>query len=155
PAWLADDNVRQGIKFMLEVDRCSEEEVRLQRERASLQAWMNLEWKTINTFIEKCADEDLLYMAALERDRLLKLCASWQTELRVMGADDDSNWGPSLGEIYQARRLQTQFLAGKTVMPVNMGDEDDSDIDEEDAEELERISALLDVLELAGQANVI
>ncbi|KAJ7581690.1 hypothetical protein C8J56DRAFT_1006012 [Mycena floridula] len=145
PAWLADDNVRQGIRLMLEVDRCCEEEVRLQREKTSLQAWMNLEWKTINTFIKK----------SLERDRLLKLCASWQTELRVMGVDDDSNWGPSLGEIYQARRLQTQVLAGETVMPVDREDEDDSDIDEEDAEELERISALLDVLELAGQANVI
>ncbi|KAJ7589213.1 hypothetical protein C8J56DRAFT_1004235 [Mycena floridula] len=145
PAWLADDNVRQGIRLMLEVNRCCEEEVRLQRERTSLQAWMNLEWKTINTFIKK----------SLERDRLLKLCASWQTELRVMGVDDDSNWGPSLGEIYQARRSQTQVLAGETVMPVDREDEDDSDIDEEDAEELERISALLDVLELAGQANVI
>ncbi|KAJ7580921.1 hypothetical protein C8J56DRAFT_1057894 [Mycena floridula] len=155
PAWLADDNGHQGIRLMLEVDRCCEEEVRLQRERTSLQAWMNLEWKTINTFIKKCADEDLLYMAALERDRLLKLCASWQAELRVMGVDDDSNWGPSLGEIYQARRSQTQVLAGETVMPVDREDEDDSDIDEEDAEELERISALLDVLELAGQANII
>ncbi|KAI6147069.1 hypothetical protein BKA82DRAFT_4330009 [Pisolithus tinctorius] len=35
PSWLADEAVRKGIRLMLEVDRCNEEERRLSRERSA------------------------------------------------------------------------------------------------------------------------
>jgi hypothetical protein len=36
PRWMCDENVRKGIKCLLELDRCIEEEHRLQRERCIL-----------------------------------------------------------------------------------------------------------------------
>jgi hypothetical protein len=36
PLWLCDDKVRAGIKAVLELDRCDEEDVRLRRETLAL-----------------------------------------------------------------------------------------------------------------------
>jgi hypothetical protein len=47
PRWLTDDAVRQGVKVVLELDRCVEEEARLRHEIRSLQEWANEEWRCI------------------------------------------------------------------------------------------------------------
>jgi hypothetical protein len=47
PPWLSDDDVRNGIRLQLEVDRCFEEEARLMRERSIIQEWMLAEWEGI------------------------------------------------------------------------------------------------------------
>jgi hypothetical protein len=47
PLWLTNERVHQGIKSMLLLDRCKEEEVRLLRERQALQEWMKEEWKVV------------------------------------------------------------------------------------------------------------
>jgi hypothetical protein len=44
PEWLCNENVRKGIRAMLEVDRCEEELARLAKERSSLQDWLREEW---------------------------------------------------------------------------------------------------------------
>ncbi|KIK74888.1 hypothetical protein PAXRUDRAFT_174385, partial [Paxillus rubicundulus Ve08.2h10] len=44
PMWLADDQVHRGICFMLELDRCEEEERRLMQEHCILQEWFMAEW---------------------------------------------------------------------------------------------------------------
>ena len=43
-AWLADENIQQGIQEMLEFDHCVEEEHCLMKERFFLQEWMMEEW---------------------------------------------------------------------------------------------------------------
>lgn len=48
PAWLGDDSVRQGIKTRLELDRCLEEEMRVQLERCALQEWFTEEWSCMS-----------------------------------------------------------------------------------------------------------
>ena len=40
PRWLADKAVQEGIKNLLDLDRCMEEEERLQLERCAMQEWM-------------------------------------------------------------------------------------------------------------------
>jgi hypothetical protein len=45
--WLEDSQTRDGIKYLLTLDRCLEEEVRLRKERTSLQEWMREEWSTL------------------------------------------------------------------------------------------------------------
>jgi hypothetical protein len=45
PMWLSNEGVRQGIRYLLERDRCQEEEVRLSRERRALQEWLQEEWQ--------------------------------------------------------------------------------------------------------------
>jgi hypothetical protein len=46
PLWLSNDGVREGIRHLLELDRCEEEESRLCRERKALQEWFQEEWQT-------------------------------------------------------------------------------------------------------------
>lgn len=47
PLWMCNDDVRRGIKALLEVDRCREEEDRLVHERQALQVWFSEEWKIV------------------------------------------------------------------------------------------------------------
>ncbi|KAI6114657.1 hypothetical protein EV401DRAFT_2058510 [Pisolithus croceorrhizus] len=56
PRWLADEAVRKGIRLMLEVDRCNEEERRLSRERSVLQEWFSMEWKSLHRALENEAN---------------------------------------------------------------------------------------------------
>jgi hypothetical protein len=51
PPWLGDNNVRKGIRSVLMLDRCVEEEHRLVNERASMQLWMHEEWETVQRAI--------------------------------------------------------------------------------------------------------
>jgi len=47
PRWLADETVRQGIRHLLDLDRCLEEEDRLRRERCVMQEYMVAEWSAL------------------------------------------------------------------------------------------------------------
>jgi hypothetical protein len=51
PRWLGDESVRKGIKLMLLLDRCKEEEARLRKERRSMQEWMREEWACLQAAI--------------------------------------------------------------------------------------------------------
>lgn len=44
PAWLAEERVRSGIKYLLELRHCEEEETCLLRERKALTEWFTEEW---------------------------------------------------------------------------------------------------------------
>jgi len=52
PLWLCDANVRSGILAMLDLDRCEEEEFRLQHERRAMQDWFLEEWEIVNVAYE-------------------------------------------------------------------------------------------------------
>jgi hypothetical protein len=56
PRWLADEEVRVGIKNLLELDRCKEEEERLHIEKCALQDWAIEEWDCIQV-AQKIASE--------------------------------------------------------------------------------------------------
>ena len=47
PAWLANEKVRLGIKSLLELKCCEEEENRLLRERKALIEWFKEEWSRL------------------------------------------------------------------------------------------------------------
>ncbi|THU97957.1 hypothetical protein K435DRAFT_661825 [Dendrothele bispora CBS 962.96] len=51
PPWLSDDNVRKGIRAMLELDRCEEEEERLAVERKAMRSWFEEEWSAVMSAI--------------------------------------------------------------------------------------------------------
>jgi hypothetical protein len=53
PRWMSDETVRKGIKCLLELDRCIEEEHRLQRERCTLQEWLREEWECLLLAVNK------------------------------------------------------------------------------------------------------
>lgn len=47
PLWLCDKEVREGIKALLEHDRCVEEETRLHSECRAMQEWFSEEWAVV------------------------------------------------------------------------------------------------------------
>ncbi|KAJ7754282.1 hypothetical protein B0H14DRAFT_2405032, partial [Mycena olivaceomarginata] len=53
PLWLCDEQVRAGIKALLELDRCEEEDARLRRENEALRVWFAEEWKVSVVGIEE------------------------------------------------------------------------------------------------------
>lgn len=53
PPWLCDEQVRVGIKGMLQLDRCDEEDARLWRETMALRVWFGEEWQLSREVIER------------------------------------------------------------------------------------------------------
>ncbi|KIN95987.1 hypothetical protein M404DRAFT_94043, partial [Pisolithus tinctorius Marx 270] len=49
PCWLADESVHKGIRLMLEVDHCNEEERRLSREQSIIWEWFSMEWLSVKS----------------------------------------------------------------------------------------------------------
>lgn len=47
PPWLGDERVRQGIRAILQLDRCIEEEQRVQHEASALREWFMEEWASL------------------------------------------------------------------------------------------------------------
>ncbi|KAI6147562.1 hypothetical protein EDD17DRAFT_1781038 [Pisolithus thermaeus] len=52
PCWLADGTVCKGIRLMLEINQCNEEERRLSREQSVLQEWFSKEWQNLQKALE-------------------------------------------------------------------------------------------------------
>ncbi|KAE9391464.1 hypothetical protein BT96DRAFT_959544 [Gymnopus androsaceus JB14] len=52
PLWLSNDNVRAGIRAMLDRDRCLEERKCLLNERDAMQEWFSEEWKVVLTAMQ-------------------------------------------------------------------------------------------------------
>ncbi|THU86667.1 hypothetical protein K435DRAFT_683215 [Dendrothele bispora CBS 962.96] len=86
PLWLCNENVRKGIRAMLELERCDEEMTRLRMQRRALQD-----------------DRGLKHQLELRRKYLLKLYAVWEKPLVEFSDGFDVEWGPSLEEIAEAR----------------------------------------------------
>ncbi|KIK81916.1 hypothetical protein PAXRUDRAFT_92959, partial [Paxillus rubicundulus Ve08.2h10] len=124
PAWLGDDEVRQGINNALELDQCVEEEKRLQRERCAMQDWMLAEWDALKNAQNL---KTIMYQLHERQELLASLCAVWQDAvsyippLYIM----PTSWGPSLFDIATAHTNQKHgFLAGADES--DLSDSDDS-----------------------------
>ncbi|KAJ8095882.1 hypothetical protein PM082_022781 [Marasmius tenuissimus] len=86
PLWLSDENVRTGIRYLLQRDRCEEELERLQEERDAMQIWFGEEWDTVLLSIDQSDNEDERYMLEGRRNDLASLCARWIEDLRQVEA---------------------------------------------------------------------
>ncbi|KAI6101077.1 hypothetical protein EV401DRAFT_1894232 [Pisolithus croceorrhizus] len=80
PRWLADEAVHKGIRLMLEVDRCNEEERRLSREWSVLQEWFSMEWKSLHRALE---NEDW-------KEKVQHIPHAWVPS---------ENWGPTVEDV--------------------------------------------------------
>ncbi|KAG6915516.1 hypothetical protein DXG01_011112 [Tephrocybe rancida] len=146
PAWLCDERVHNGIKALLEHDRCLEEEKCLVHECRSMWVWFAEEWKIVNAAINGTDDEAILYHLELRRTSLCHLCALWQKSVNSLDSGDIESlplWGPSSDEILAA-----------TVAEVTVSVNDDFDDEEfvhnpEDEADLE----LVDVMDTVALAD--
>lgn len=74
PGWLGDENIRDGIRARLDLDRCLEEEERIKGERCSMQEWMLEEWAVLQDAQADAGEFDryLRYFMALTMNRVSK-----------------------------------------------------------------------------------
>ncbi|KAJ7794405.1 hypothetical protein B0H14DRAFT_3496998 [Mycena olivaceomarginata] len=103
--WLSDEKVRAGIKALLELDRCDEEDSRLRREKLALQVWFREEWEIITEVIKGAVCDTDEYHLRLQQDRLVCLCATWDKCLPDMGVHIAVMplWGPSAAQLARCR----------------------------------------------------
>ncbi|KAG6912942.1 hypothetical protein DXG01_010921, partial [Tephrocybe rancida] len=112
PPWLADEDMRAGIKALLERDRCIEEEVRLRHECRSMRVWLSEEWCIVNLALGT-DDQSLAYHLRLWRSSLLRLCSQWQLSVHSLDFGDITSlpdWGPSEEDILNFRNAQKTAL---------------------------------------------
>ena len=79
PPWLSDENVRKGIRAMLDLDRCSEEEPRLILERRSLQEWFSEEWAIVNSAIDATGELSLSFDCLIFLVKIMQLHVDYST----------------------------------------------------------------------------
>ncbi|KAJ7336153.1 hypothetical protein DFH08DRAFT_965053 [Mycena albidolilacea] len=98
--WLSDEKVRAGIKALLELDRCDEEDSRLRREKLALQVWFREEWEIITEAIKGAACDTDEYHLCLQQDRLVRLCATWdkclprcRVDVHLAARGEDRHYG--------------------------------------------------------------
>ncbi|KAJ7627710.1 hypothetical protein DFH06DRAFT_1338877 [Mycena polygramma] len=101
PAWLSDEKVRAGIKALLELDRCDEEDARLRREKVALRTWFAEEWDIATRAFDQAESAVDRYHLQLQLDKLVKLCATWDRYLPHFGVDEPAMppWGPSASQL--------------------------------------------------------
>ncbi|KAI6016342.1 hypothetical protein BKA83DRAFT_4128954 [Pisolithus microcarpus] len=96
PNWLADAGVHKGIRLMLEVDQCNEEERRLSREQSVLQEWFSMEWQNLQRALENAA-EYYKYHLQLHSHTLLAVYLDWEAKVQHIPHAwvPSRNWGPT------------------------------------------------------------
>ncbi|KAM6491874.1 hypothetical protein JOM56_012733 [Amanita muscaria] len=77
PRWLDDENVRQGIRALLKLDRCAEERCRLQLEASNLCNWLAQELSSLELGIRISEHDTYSRLLLQRRDHLSQLKASW------------------------------------------------------------------------------
>ncbi|KAI6143510.1 hypothetical protein EDD17DRAFT_1781808 [Pisolithus thermaeus] len=100
PRWLADEAVHKGIRLMLEVDRCNEEERRLSREWSVLQEWFSMEWKSLHRALENEA-ENYKYHLKAHKHTLLAVYVDWKEKVQHIPHAwvPSENWGPTVEDV--------------------------------------------------------
>ena len=171
PAWLGNQDVRDGIKLRLELDRCQEEEMRLRRERTAMQEWAREEWACLAIAETKCGasaagfmvwdlyshrtalvtDADVLFLLQLRKVDLVQLCSVWQTDTRPVPADKvlGPSWGPTQEELHDAA---TCAVTGSWDAPVSSSGSSESDGDS-DGDDSDFDTDLLDAVEFADSLD--
>ncbi|KAF8149681.1 hypothetical protein K438DRAFT_1910421 [Mycena galopus ATCC 62051] len=145
--WITDDNVRSGIRAMLQRDRCQEEAPRLLRERRHLQIWFSEEWEAVARMIDM-TEGAMQYTFELRRKELLELCVIWRKLLDSIPCDEPDlpPWGPTDEEI---RNCRIDGFAASYANVDENPDESDEDWDEDEEQEDDDLFQVLEAVERA------
>ncbi|KAJ6581299.1 hypothetical protein B0H19DRAFT_1251527 [Mycena capillaripes] len=145
PLWLKTEQVRNGIKGMLKLDRCTEEEPRVFHECRALRYWLVEEWDAVSsamTATDKQNNAGVVYQLKLRRKELCQLCATWKAAIRpipfkIKGLPP---WGPSDQELLAVRVEDVVSKMGKKSWEEDNNNDDDDEDDyvssDEEEEEL-------------------
>ena len=121
PRWLSDDDVHNGIRAQLELDRCLEEEERVKAERCAIQEWFMEEWACVqhakrttgechSIRQSQCladfsvAVDVVAYQLEIKSRYLLCLCVTWQSKITAIPHSKmlPSCWGPTEAQLHDA-----------------------------------------------------
>ncbi|KAI6016833.1 hypothetical protein BKA83DRAFT_4059403 [Pisolithus microcarpus] len=131
PPWLADVKVRSGIRSLLDLRRCEEEERCLLQERKALIHWFAEEWGHLQQTIGG-ADDNLAYELDCRASALSGLCLMWQKQLRDFPGAPEEYWGASDEELHSMLQGPCSiFLDGDEVERVDGLDSDSEDEEDE------------------------
>ena len=165
PRWLADEGVRKGIRLMLEIDRCNEEEKRLSRECTILQKWFSIEWKSVNAalggageyghyfhsiilqYLDKCYEHQL----NTYRHSLMEVYVMWEAKIRhIPCAWFVPSWGPTAEDMADhLTSSEKELPICATGHPINQQLESyDSEWEEEDPESDDELLRVIEGMEL-------
>ncbi|KAH9485339.1 hypothetical protein JR316_0002247 [Psilocybe cubensis] len=137
PDWLGKEDVRKGIKALLEYNRCIEEERRLIEEKKSMIQWFREEWVVIIKAIGQMSEDiNVLYQLKQRKQFLLRLYLSWELPVRGIPGENNTLWGPTKEEIIKAKKYETtQSVLYKEytneVADIEMELEDDNEYEDE------------------------
>ncbi|KII82995.1 hypothetical protein PLICRDRAFT_119974 [Plicaturopsis crispa FD-325 SS-3] len=108
--WLGDENIRDGIRARLDLDRCLEEEERIKGERCSMQEWMLEEWAVLQDAQADAINDggDMLYQLELREEYLRRVCVTWERAVRPLPCKYPmpESWGPSLAALVDTAALE-------------------------------------------------
>ncbi|KAH6871942.1 hypothetical protein BKA70DRAFT_1450532 [Coprinopsis sp. MPI-PUGE-AT-0042] len=103
PEWMANEDLRQGIRLWLDSERCTEEQDRLAAECTHLQEWSRRAWDEISAAHIAFSDNPgLLFQLEHRAEKLFTLICSWRSDLMSLPLPSTFNhtlWGPSLEQL--------------------------------------------------------
>jgi hypothetical protein len=118
PRWLADEDIRSGIKAMLNVDRCGEEMDRLVKECAALCQWAHTEWLSVTSAIADMKDiPTACYQLQLKQEYLADLCLLWQDATRLIPGEhnEKGRWGLTAVDLAKAHNARYTLNLGRQI----------------------------------------
>ncbi|KAJ3474022.1 hypothetical protein NLI96_g12696 [Meripilus lineatus] len=142
--WLCDEDTQRGIRLILQLDRCEEEEEQLRKERCILQEWFEEEWVCTAKALQSTGpDSDMGYQLRNYQNRMLRLCHHWRAE--VCGIPPwyplEESWGLSAEEFDCSIVTDTSETSDVSEVESD-GDEGDNFSDTgDDAEFFEQLEA--------------
>ena len=146
PAWLGNNDVRDGIKALLEHDRCVEEMERVKHERVCMQEWFKEEWVVAQEAIVITEDINVLFQLNRHKDHLLRLCVTWELAIRGIPCTmSKKDWGPSLDEMEKTHKYEFE----KQVIQQEDSDLEEENIDLDEEENIED-AEFIDNLEMSA-----
>ncbi|KAI6041013.1 hypothetical protein EDC04DRAFT_2893585 [Pisolithus marmoratus] len=130
PAWLADEKVHSGIRSLLELRHCEEEERHLLHERRTLMEWFAEEWSQIQKASEGAGD-DLAHELDCRASALAALGLLWQKQLREFPGLPGESWGVTAEELNKKvvvpHVLATDIDEGERLDDLDLEDEEELD----------------------------
>ena len=148
PDWLGNEDVRTGIKVMLEYDRCIEEIKRIIHERVCMQEWFSEEWRIVQEAIRITADDRIIYQLKQSEDYLLRICVTWQKAVKGINCKMTEEWGPSWEQLHETRGYEFQE---QVLLKLDTSDDEmDGDEVEEEEEENMEDAEFVDSLEISA-----
>ncbi|KAG1823915.1 uncharacterized protein BJ212DRAFT_1476767 [Suillus subaureus] len=135
PRWLANDNVHQGIRLLLDLDRCLEEEDRLRCKHCVMQECMILEWTALQE-AQEVTDVDVAWHLEKCAAQLSLMCFEWQLRVCPIPTawEMPDSWGLSSTNIAHAGHslyhMKIAQAAHADSWKLSEDENNDNDIDE-------------------------